>query len=144
MKKSQSPMTVSFALLCLFAVAACQRTVTTPSASLQSQLIGKWTMVSAIVNTTSYGVTSKDTTAYTSADYFDFKADSTLSIMATGVAYNGRWEIDSSRLYITGTNYMDFAGGFDLPVLDLHNLQIHDTYAPTSNISSDQFLILSK
>ncbi len=144
MKKSLSPMIVSCALLFLLAVVSCQRSVTTPAPSLQSKLIGKWTMVSGIVTTTSYGVTYKDTVNFTSADYYDFKADSTLSIMATGVAYNGRWQIDSSRLYITGTNYMDFAGGFDLPVLDQHNLQIHDTYTATSNTTSDQNLILSR
>ena len=134
-------MTVSCALLCLLAVAACQRSVTAPVPSLQSKLIGKWTMVSAIVNTTSYGISYPDTTSFTSADYFDFKADSTLDIMATGVAYNGRWQIDSSRLYITGTNYIDFAGGFDLPVLDQHNLQIHDT-AATANTFLDEKLNL--
>ena len=137
-------MTVSCALLCFLAIVSCQRSVTTPTPSLQSKIIGKWTMVSAIVNTTSYGVIYKDTTNFTSADYFDFKADSTLAIMATGVAYNGRWEIDSARLYITGTNYMDLAGGFDLPVLDQHNLQILDTVVATSNTISDQNLILSR
>ena len=137
-------MTVSCALLCLLAVVACQRSVTTPTPSLQSKLIGKWTMKAGIVNTTSYGVSYADTVSYTSADYYDFKADSTLSIMAAGVAYNGRWEIDSARLYITGTNYFDFAGGFDLPVLDQHNLQIHDTVTPTSNTNSEQTLILSR
>ena len=135
-------MTVSCALLYLLAIVACQRSVTTPTPSLQSKLIGKWTMKAGIVNTTSYGVSYPDTTYFTSADYFDFKADSTLSIMATGVAYNGRWEIDSARLYITGTNYMDFAGGFDLPVLDQHNLQIHDTFLATSNTISEQNLVL--
>jgi hypothetical protein len=138
-------MTVPCALLFLLAAVGCQRSVTapTPAPSLQSKLIGKWTMVSGIVNTTASGISYPDTTYFTSADYYDFKADSTLSIMATGVAYNGRWEIDSARLYITGTNYMDFAGGFDLPVLDQHNLQIHDTViAP--NIISDQNLILSR
>ena len=137
-------MTVFCALLCLLAIVSCQRSVTVPAPSLQSKIIGKWTIKTAIVNTTSYGVSYPDTTYYTSADYFDFKADSTLSIMAAGVAYNGRWQIDSTRLYITGTNYMDFAGGFDLPVLDQHNLQIHDTYTATSNTTSDQDLILSR
>jgi hypothetical protein len=144
MKKSLSPMTVSCALLFLLAVAACQRSVTAPVPSLQSKIIGKWTMLSGIVTTASYGITYKDTINFTSADYFDFKADSTLSIMATGVTYNGRWEIDSTRLYITGTNYFDFAGGFDLPVLDQHNLQIHDTYTATPNTTSDQNLIFSR
>ena len=136
-------MTVCFAFLCLLVAGACRRSVTTPTPSVQSQLVGKWTMAAAIVSTTSYGVTYKDTTYFTPADYFDFKADSTLSIMETGVAYNGRWEIDHNRLYITGTNYMDFAGGFDLPVLDLHNLQIHDTVSAPSTLS-DQNLILSR
>jgi len=137
-------MTVSCALLFLLAIVSCQRSVTAPAPSLQSKIVGKWTMVAAIVNTTSSGINYPDTTSYTSADYFDFKADSTLSILAAGVAYNGRWQIDSARLYITGTNYMDFAGGFDLPVLDQHNLQIHDTYVPTSNTTSDQTLILNR
>jgi hypothetical protein len=138
-------MTILCALLFLAAVVGCQRSVTTPTAppppSLQSQITGKWTMVAAIGDYVNYGVDTKDTTYFTSADYFDFKADSTLSIMATGVAYNGRWEIDSARLYITGTNYMDFAGGFDLPVLDQHNLQIHDTDT-TSFSTLDQKLNL--
>lgn len=100
-------------------------------------------MATAIVSSTVNGVSYSDTSGFTSADYFDFKADSTLSIMATGVAYNGRWEIDSSRLYISGTNYMDFAGGFDLPVLDAHHLQIHDTYNTPSS-TSDQYLNLTR
>ena len=136
-------MTVSCALLCLLVVGACRRSVTTPTPTLQSQLAGKWTMVAAIGDYTNYGVSQKDTTYFTSADYFDFKADSTLSILATGVAYNGRWQIDNNRLYITGTNYMDFTGGFDLPVLDQHNLQIHDT-ATTTHTSTDQKLVLSR
>ncbi len=143
MKRSLSPMTVFCALLCFLSVAACQRSVNAPAPSLRSQLIGKWTMVSAIVNDTDYGVSYTDTTYFTSADYFDFKADSTLSIMATGVAYNGRWEIDSARLYITGTNYLDFPHGFDLPVLDQHNLQIHDT-ALTTNTITDRKVVLSR
>jgi hypothetical protein len=143
MKKSLSPMTVSCALLCLLTSVACQRSVTTPAPSIQSKIIGKWTMEAAIVNDTDYGVSYTDTTYFTSADYFDFKADSTLSILATGVTYNGRWEIDSARLYITGTNYLDFPRGFDLPVLDQHNLQIHDT-ALTTNTITDRKIVLSR
>jgi hypothetical protein len=143
MKKSLSPMTVSCALLCFLAIVSCQRSVTVPTPSLQSKIVGKWTMVSAIVNNTAYGATYSDTTAYTSADYYDFKADSTLSIFATGVTYNGRWEIDDARLYITGTNYMDFAGGFGLPVLDQHNLLIRDSVT-APGVISEQNLILSR
>jgi hypothetical protein len=136
-------MTVSCALLCLLAVGACQRSVTVPPPSLQSKIIGKWTMVAAIGDYVDYGVDTKDTTYFTPADYFDFKTDSTLSIMQGGTAYNGQWKIDNNRLYITGTNYMDFAGGFDLPILDQHNLQIHDTDS-TSFSTADQKLNLSR
>ncbi len=83
---------------------------------LQSQVVGQWTMTTAIYNSTQYGVTNVDTIPFTSADYCDFKADSTLSIMASGVAYNGNWVIDSSKLYITGTNYLDNPSGYQLPI----------------------------
>ncbi|HEY4337455.1 MAG TPA: hypothetical protein VGM89_16200 [Puia sp.] len=124
-------MTVSCALLFFVAIVACRRTVTPPTPpappTLQSKIVGKWTMVAAIANSTNYGVNYTDTTAYTSADYFEFKADSTLSIMAKGVAYNGNWRIDSSKLFITGTNYIDYVRGFQLPILDQHNLQLYYT-----------------
>jgi hypothetical protein len=100
-------------------------------------------MVAAIGDYTNEGINSKDTSFFTPADYFDFKADSTLSIMATGVAYNGRWQINNNRLYITGTHYIDFTSGFDLPVLDQHNLQIHDTDT-TSSSTLDQKLNLTR
>lgn len=139
-------MTIVCALGCFLTVAACHKTVNTPATppppSIQSQLVGKWTMVSAIGDYTQYGVNYPDTTYFTAADYFNFEADSTLSIMQAGVAYNGRWEIDSNRLYITGTNYMDFAGGFDLPVLDQHNLTIHDGDTTTLAITDQKLNLI--
>jgi hypothetical protein len=124
-------MTVFCALLFLLTVVACQRSVTTPPSppppSLQSKIVGKWTMTAAISNSTQYGVTDQDTVIFSSADYCDFKADSTLSIMAKGVAYNGNWRIDSSKLFITGTNYLDNSSGFELPILDQHTLQLYYT-----------------
>jgi hypothetical protein len=127
MKKSLSPMTFASVLLCLLAIVACQRSVTAPPPSLQSKIIGKWTLTAAIYNSTQYGVTELDTIPFTSADYCDFKADSTLSIMAKGVAYNGNWRVDSSKLFITGTNYLDNPSGYALPILDQHNLQLYYT-----------------
>jgi hypothetical protein len=118
-------MTISCASLFLLAVVACQRTVTTPPLTLQSKIVGQWTMTAAISNSTQYGVTEQDTVIFTSADYCDFKADSTLSIMAKGAAYNGYWQIDSSKLFITGTNYLDNPSGYTLPILDQHNLQLY-------------------
>jgi hypothetical protein len=143
MKKSLSPMTISFASFFLLAVVACQRTVTTPPPTLQSKIVGQWTMTAAIYNSTQYGVTELDTIPFTAADYCDFKADSTLSIMANGVAYNGNWQIDSSKLFITGTNYLDNPSGYTLPILDQHNLQLdYTTSAP--NISLEEKLNLTK
>ena len=136
-------MTISCALLCLLAVVSCRRSVTTPVPSLQSKIVGKWTMNTAIYNSTQYGVTDLDTIPFTSADYCDFKPDSTLSIMAKGVAYNGNWRIDSSKLFITGTNYLDNPSGYALPIIDQHNLQLdYTTSAP--NISLEEKLILAK
>ena len=136
-------MTISCALLCLLAVVSCRRSVTTPAPSLQSKIVGKWTIVAAISNSTQYGVTSQDTVLFTSADYCDFKADSTLSIMANGVAYNGNWRIDSSKLFITGTNYLDNSSGYELPILDLHNLQLY-YMSSIPNIYLEEKLNLTK
>jgi hypothetical protein len=147
MKKSLSPMTVSIALLCLLAVGSCHKTETghapPPPPSLQSQIVGKWTLTAAIYNSTQYGVTVLDTIPFTPADYCDFKADSTLSIMASGVAYNGIWQIDSSKVFISGTNYLDNPSGYTLPILDQHNLQLdYTTSAP--NIFLEEKVILTK
>ena len=136
-------MTISCASLFLLAVVACQRTVTTPPPTLQSKIVGQWTMTTAIYNSTQYGVTDLDTIPFTSADYCDFKADSTLSIMATGVAYNGNWRIDSSKLFITGTNYLDNPSGYTLPILDQHNLQL-DYTSSAPNVSLEETLNLTK
>jgi hypothetical protein len=147
MKKSLSPVTVSCALLFLLAVVACHKSVTTPppppAPTLQSKIVGQWTMTAAIYNSTQYGVTDLDTIPFTSADYCNFKADSTLSIMAEGVAYNGNWWIDSSKLFISKTNYLDNPSGYTLPILDQHNLQLDYTNS-TQNTSLEEKLILTK
>lgn len=131
-------MTISCALLFLLAAVGCHKSVNTPPPNLQSQVIGKWTMVAGIGDYTMYGVDYKDTVYFTSADYFEFKADSTLSILASGTAYNGKWQIDNNRLFITETNYMDFARGFDLPVLDEHHLQIHNSDTSSVTITDQR------
>jgi len=140
-------VTVSCALLFLLAVVACQRSVTTPPPppppTLQSKIVGQWTIIAAIYNSTQYGVTVLDTIPFTSADYCDFKADSTLSIMANGVAYNGNWQIDSSKLFISGTNYLDNPSGYTLPILDQHNLQLYYT-SSAPNVSLEETLNLTK
>ena len=129
-------MTITCALVCLLAVVACKKSADSPAPNLQSRIIGKWTMVAAMGDYTLYGVNYKDTTYFTPADYYDFKADSTLSIMSAGVAYNGKWQIDNARLYITGTDFMDSPGGYDLPVLDEHNLHIHNADTTTYTITN--------
>lgn len=122
-------MVLSCALLCFAAVVGCHKTVTAPvpppPPSLQSQVIGTWVMESAIDSSMNYGTAEKDTILFTSADYVEFKADSTLAIMAKGIAYNGSWRIDSSKLFIAGTNYLDNPDGYELPILDQHHLQLY-------------------
>jgi len=133
----------SCALLFLVVVVGCHKTATTPPPTLQSKIVGKWTMTTAIYNSTQFGVTNQDTIPFTPADYCDFKADSTLSIMAEGVAYNGNWWIDSSKLFIAGTNYLDNPSGYALPILDQHTLQLdYTTSAP--NVFLEEKLNLTK
>lgn len=138
MKKLLSFVTITYLL---FAVTSCKKSSHAPST--ESQLIGKWTMKAAIGNYTVNGNNHKDTTWFTSSDYFDFKADSTISIMETNTAYNGKWKIVGSKLFITGTNYMDYPKGFDLPVLTHNDLQLYYTETDASS-SLEQKLNLSR
>ena len=120
---------------------ACTRLSQQPSQS--QQILGKWTMQTAIGNYTTLGTNHKDTTAFTPADYFDFKADGTVSIMESAHAYNGNWKITNNKLLFTNTNYVDFDGGFDITTLTSTRLKIH--YFQTDSTSTlDQTLNFSK
>jgi len=89
------------------------------------------------------GANRKDTTRFT-ADFFEFKTDGTLNITVSNTPHNGIWKIGSgNKLFITGTNYVDYANGFDVPVITNTDLQLF--YKETStNASSEQKLIFVK
>jgi hypothetical protein len=141
MKKSLLTILAVCAIVVTAALAGCTKNNSLPG---QSQLIvGKWTMKSAIGKYTFQGNTIKDTTRFTSADYFDFKADGTVSTMETGEAHTGNWKIVNNKLLFTNTNYVDYATGFDITKLTSTDLQLH--YAETINGADlDQILTLSK
>jgi hypothetical protein len=115
-----------FALAIMICLISCKKD-NDSTLSLSSQIVGKWTIKEAIGNYTNYGVNSKDTTRFTTADYFEFRADSTLTIVVTGSTYNGKWKITNDRLYITETNYFDYRSGHELPILTNTELQLYNT-----------------
>ncbi|HTH82685.1 MAG TPA: lipocalin family protein [Mucilaginibacter sp.] len=107
------------------------------------QLVGKWIMKTAIGNYTVQGTNRKDTTSFTSSDYFNFKADGTLAIMESQQPHNGNWQVVNNKLYISNTDYIDYPQGFDLTTLTPTSLQLH--YVESDALSSlEQTLNLSK
>jgi hypothetical protein len=107
------------------------------------QVVGKWIMKTAIGNYTVQGTNRKDTTSFTSSDYFDFKADGTLAIMESQQPHNGNWQIANNKLYISNTDYIDYPQGFDLTSLTATSLQLH--YVEANSVSTlEQTLNLSK
>jgi hypothetical protein len=118
-------------MICFIAAifTSCNRNnVVTPTPTPSQTIVGKWTMQSAAGHYIVQGDERRDTTWFTSADYFKFNADRTLNIMADNVAYNGKWYIQNNKLFISGTNYMDwYPSGFQLPTLTGHKLQLYDT-----------------
>lgn len=93
---------------------------------------GKWIIKEAIANSTANGVNWKDTTRYTSSDYFEFNTDGTLTIVETAKTYHGKWRLSNNKLFITETNYIDFPSGFDLPILTNTDLQLYYTETNSS------------
>jgi hypothetical protein len=145
MKKTLS-ITIAICVVlyvCIFT--SCQTTppVTPTPQTLAQKIVGKWTLKEAIGNYTIDGVSNKDTTRFTTADYFEFKADGTLAIIETGKPYNGNWKITNNKLFITNTSYMDYAAGFNLPILTANDLQLY--YTESNSFSTlEQKLNLTK
>ncbi len=125
MKKSLSVIT-GFTLSIIISFSSCER-ADDPIVPMSSLILGKWIITEAIGNYTDYGVNRKDTTRFTPADFFDFHADSTLTIISEGVTYEGNWHITNSKLFISGTRYMDRSRGLDLPILTSADLQMYYT-----------------
>ena len=138
--------TILAAVMICFIAAICtsctRSNLPTPIQTPSQKILGKWTMQSAAGHYIVQGDERRDTTWFTSADYFKFNADSTLNILADSIAYNGKWHIQNNKLFISGTNYMDwYPSGFELPVLTSHKLQIYDKDS-TSNAYLQQTLTL--
>ncbi|MEI9913209.1 MAG: lipocalin family protein [Bacteroidota bacterium] len=118
-----------FAIISLFAafltLTSCEREELEPTT--ENKLVGKWTFEAAIANSTTYGVNRSDTNWFSADDYFDFKADGTVSIMALGVSYDGTWKITGEKLFFTNTGYVDYTSGFELPILTQSDLQLYHT-----------------
>lgn len=123
MKRSFPFIVMALAVTTLVTFASCKKNSTPPS--LADQITGKWYMQAAIGNYTNYGDNHKDTTTFTGVDYFDFKADSTVSIWAENTAYAGKWSIVNNRLFITGSNYLDNSDGWDVSKLTKTDLQLY-------------------
>jgi len=95
--------------------------------SLQQKLIGKWSMKMAIGSYTVQGNKRSDTTRFTADDFIDLKANGTLSISEANIIYTGMWNIIDGKLHIARTGYMDYANGFDIPVVETNRLQLYYT-----------------
>jgi hypothetical protein len=122
MKKLFCPIAI-ISLFAAFLTLSCRREDVQPP--LQNRIIGKWTMDAAIADHTDYGVIQNDTTRFTTNDYFDFKADGTVSIMASSVSYDGNWIITGNTLVFTNTGYVDFPGGFSVLTLSSSELKLN-------------------
>lgn len=125
MKKLLYPIAIMLLFAVPFTFTSCEPENIDPP--IKQQLVGKWTFEAAISNSIDYGVSSKDTTWFTVDDYFDFKADGTVDIMTSGVAHNGNWTVTGDRLFFSNTGYVDFNGGFELPLLTQSDLKLFQT-----------------
>jgi len=125
--KKLAPFFILCLIVCLFsAITGCRLAGNT--APQQTQILGKWIMSTATSNITVVnGGNNKDTTRFTPADYFLFKADSTVDILAGGISHNGRWKMANNKIYFTGTNYMDVPStGWNLAILTATRLEFED------------------
>ncbi len=125
MKKLLYPIAISSLFAVFLTLTSCQREELEPP--IENKLVGKWTFETAIANHTTYGVNQKDTNWFSADDYFDFKADGTISIMALGVSYDGTWKITGEKLFFSNTGYVDYTSGFELPILTQSDLQLYHT-----------------
>src|SRR6201986_833105 len=121
--------TILAAVMICFIAAICtsctRQNLPTPTQTPAQKILGKWTMQRAVGHYIDQGGDQRDTTWFTSADYFKFNADSTVNIMANSVPHDGKWYIQKNKLFFTGTSYMDwYPSGFELPTLTDHKLQI--------------------
>lgn len=128
-------------LVVMLAGIGCSRNIPTPT--IESRITGKWTMKTAVGNYVTLGVPRNATTNFTASDYFDFKADGTLSISETGKTYQGKWKVVNNRLMISETNYIDYNNGFEIKSLTTSTFQLY--YTETNQTGSlEQWLNLAR
>src|SRR5262245_21079148 len=121
MKRTFPFIVMTLAITTLVFFASCKKNSTPPS--LADQINDKWYMQQAVSG--GGGNSQRDTTNFTGADYFDFKADGTLDISANeGTSYPGKWSISGTKLIISETGYLDNSKGWDMPILTKTNLQL--------------------
>jgi hypothetical protein len=116
------------------ATIGCRRSIVTPNN--QTLILGKWTMNTAQGHYVTAGVTRDETTTFKPADYFEFRADGTVTIVENGITYNGKWKIDgSSKIIFSETNYIDTVTGFTIKTLTASNLQLFKVETAGSDVS---------
>ncbi len=125
MKKFRYPIAMLSLFVAFLTLTSCNKDEVEPAP--ENLIVGKWTMHAAIADHIDYGVSYQDTTLFTTDDYFDFKADGTVSILATGVSYAGNWNITNDILTFTNTGYVDFTGGFSVLTLTQSDLKLNHT-----------------
>jgi len=122
MKKINFPNLCIFVLTTALISISCNKNIDVP---LSQELIGKWTMESAVGTYTIMGISQQDTTWFTSNDFVEFKNDGTLAIEKTDKKFDGKWKMESNKLVITETDYIDYPGGFDISRFTGTNLQLY-------------------
>lgn len=125
MKKLLYPFAITFLFAVSLTFTSCEQENLEPP--IEQQLIGKWSFQAAIGNYTDDGVNRRDTTWFDTNDYFEFKADGTVNILAFGVEYDGNWKITNNKLFFSNTGYVDYSRGYELPVLTQSDLNLFQT-----------------
>lgn len=155
--KSTLMKKIVYTLLCLCTLAgtsaltSCNKTI--PPLTPAQQIVGKWTIETAIGNHVMHDMhggpdtPSSDTTFFTAADFMQFNADGTLFIHDTvneGTdSLTGKWKITNDKLYMTESGYLDDPSGFDISTLTNHKLQLSWTQSG-SYISTELLLNLNR
>jgi len=133
---------IVFSIASIATLTSCQKQ---DPPTIAEQLVGKWTMKTAIGSYVLNGDKTNGTTNFTADDYFEFKADGTVTIVETNQTYKGNWKITNDKLVFTNTNYMDYAiAGYTIKILTANDLQLYYAEQTNPNASLEQWLNLAK
>jgi hypothetical protein len=140
MKKTLLNLMAICAVIFAVTLASCKKD---KSQSQADKIVGKWYLKTAIGDYTTQGQNHKDTTTFTSADYYDFKADGSVMLVTDGDSENASWKVSNSKLIFTNTDQLNYTGGFDITILTSTTLQLH-YHQTDANSTLDQTLNLGK